>query len=108
MWYTENAESGMWDHGKRKRYDSDDRGKWRKKISLLLFRKDAYAAMTKDSEYTANKEPFIIPGASHTDLYDGGENKVIPFGRIAEFYTADLKWGVKDVKEYTDNSNKSA
>lgn len=47
--------------------------------------------MTRDCKYTANKELFIIPGASHTDLYDGGENKVIPFGRMAEFYTADLK-----------------
>ena len=49
-----------------------------------------YAAMTKDSKYTANKELLIIPGASHTDLYDGGENNVIPLDKIADFYTANL------------------
>lgn len=37
------------------------------------FGKDAYADMVKDSKYTENKELLIIPGASHTDLYDGGD-----------------------------------
>lgn len=32
-----------------------------------------------------NKELFIVPGAVHCDLYDGGDNKVIPFGKIEEF-----------------------
>lgn len=33
-----------------------------------------------------NKEIYIVPGATHTDLYDGGENHVIPFDRIEEFF----------------------
>ena len=47
--------------------------------------------MIKDSKYTDNKELMIIPGASHTDLYDGGEKKVIPFDKIESFYREYLK-----------------
>ena len=60
------------------------------KAHSCYFGKDAYANMTKDSKYTANKELLIIPGASHTDLYDGGKDKVIPFDKLADFYTANL------------------
>ena len=60
------------------------------KAHSCYFGKDAYADMTRDSKYTANKELLIIPGASHTDLYDGGKDKVIPFDKIAGFYTANL------------------
>ena len=61
------------------------------KAHSCYFGKDAYANMTKNSKYTDNKELLIIPGASHTDLYDGGEKKVIPFDKIAEFFVANLK-----------------
>lgn len=37
-----------------------------------------------------NKELYIVPGATHTDLYDGGGNKVIPFDRIESFIKANL------------------
>ena len=47
--------------------------------------------MIKDSKYTDNKELMIIPGASHTDLYDGGEKKVIPFDKIQSFFEEYLK-----------------
>ena len=60
------------------------------KAHSCYFGKDAYANMTRDSKYTANKELLIIPGASHTDLYDGGKDKVIPFDKLADFYTANL------------------
>lgn len=60
------------------------------KAHSCYFGKDAYANMTKDSKYTTNKELLIIPGASHTDLYDGGKDKVIPFDKLADFYTANL------------------
>ena len=49
------------------------------------FSKDAYADMVKDSKYTENKELLIIPGASHTDLYDGGGKNAIPFDKIERF-----------------------
>lgn len=61
------------------------------KAHSCYFGKDAYAAMVKDSKYAANKELLLIPGASHTDLYDGGEKKIIPFDKIEAFYKANLK-----------------
>ena len=61
------------------------------KAHSCYFSKDAYAAMTKDSKYTDNKQLLIIPDAIHTDLYDGGEKKVIPFDKIQEFYEKYLK-----------------
>ena len=46
---------------------------------------DAFKLMKGD-----NKELHIVPGATHTDLYDGGENKVIPFDKIESFIKAYL------------------
>ena len=53
------------------------------KAHSCYFSKDAYAAMTKDSKYTDNKELMLIPNAVHTDLYDRLD--VIPFDKIADF-----------------------
>ncbi|MBO7472484.1 MAG: alpha/beta hydrolase [Ruminococcus sp.] len=61
------------------------------KAHSSYFGKDAYEAMTKDSKYADNKELLIIEGASHTDLYDGGENNVIPFDKLEAFYNEYLK-----------------
>ena len=61
------------------------------KAHSCYFGKDAFANMTKDSKYTANKELLIIPGASHTDLYDGGKDKVIPFDKLTDFYNKNLR-----------------
>lgn len=61
------------------------------KAHSCYFGKDAYANMVKDSKYTDNKELFIIPGASHTDLYDGGAKNAIPFDKLQEFFTEYLK-----------------
>ena len=55
------------------------------------FGRDAYAAMVKDSRYADNKELLIIPGASHTDLYDGGGKNAIPFDRLAVFFGEYLR-----------------
>ena len=55
------------------------------------FGMDAYANMIKDSKYTDNKELLIIPGASHTDLYDGGGKDAIPFDKIQSFFEEYLK-----------------
>ena len=44
--------------------------------------------MIKDTPYADNKELLIIPGASHTDLYDNLD--VIPFDKITEFFTKYL------------------
>ena len=51
--------------------------------------RDAYADMVKDSKYAENKELYIIPGASHTDLYD--QTDIIPFDKIEAFMKENLK-----------------
>ncbi|MCR4819929.1 MAG: alpha/beta hydrolase [Elusimicrobiales bacterium] len=38
-----------------------------------------------------NKELYIVPGANHTDLYDGGDNNYIPFDRMEKFFKDNLK-----------------
>lgn len=48
------------------------------------FSRDAYDKLTGD-----NKELLLIPGAVHTDLYDNLD--VIPFDRMAAFFTEYLK-----------------
>ena len=54
------------------------------------FGRDAYADMVKCSKYTDNKELLIIPGASHTDLYDGGGKNAIPFDKLEQFFRSYL------------------
>ncbi len=60
------------------------------KAHSLYFGKDAYADMTRDSKYAENKELLIIPGASHTDLYDGGGKNAIPFDKLEKFFVENL------------------
>jgi len=38
-----------------------------------------------------NKELFIVKGANHVDLYDGGDKNAIPFDKIESFYNKYLK-----------------
>jgi fermentation-respiration switch protein FrsA (DUF1100 family) len=52
---------------------------------------DAYRDMTSYTNYRDNKELMIIPGASHTDLYDGGGKNLIPFDKIGRFFEKYLK-----------------
>ena len=47
--------------------------------------------MKKNSKYADNKELYIIPGASHTDLYDGGKTGAIPFDKLAAFFEEYLR-----------------
>ena len=53
------------------------------KAHSLYFSQDAYAEMTSGN-YADNKELMIIPGASHTDLYD--QTDIIPFDKIETFF----------------------
>lgn len=57
----------------------------------VYFSRDAFENMTRESKYADNKELMIIPGASHTDLYDGGGKGAIPFDKIDGFFAAELK-----------------
>jgi fermentation-respiration switch protein FrsA (DUF1100 family) len=50
------------------------------------FGKDAYANMIDGNKYTDNKEFLTIEGATHCDLYDGGETNAIPFDKVQEFF----------------------
>ncbi len=60
------------------------------KAHSCYFSRDAYADMVKDSRYTDNKELMILPGAVHTDLYDGGGKDAIPFDRLQGFFERHL------------------
>ncbi|MBQ7505653.1 MAG: alpha/beta hydrolase [Ruminococcus sp.] len=61
------------------------------KAHSCYFGKDAYANMIKDSKYAGNKELYIIEDAVHTDLYDGGGKGAIPFDKLVDFFTENLK-----------------
>ena len=60
------------------------------KAHSLYFGKDAYANMINGSKYTENKELVIIPGTTHTDLYDGGGKDALPFDKLEAFFTKYL------------------
>ena len=61
------------------------------KAHSCYFSKDAFSDMMRDNAYTDNKELMLIPGAVHTDLYDGGEKSAIPFDKMERFFKANLK-----------------
>ncbi|MCR5262771.1 MAG: alpha/beta hydrolase [Clostridiales bacterium] len=61
------------------------------KAHSCYFSRDAYAKMIRSSSYAGNKELLIIPGASHTDLYDGGKTGSIPFDKLSAFFKEYLK-----------------
>ena len=54
------------------------------KAHSRYFGEDAFKLLKGD-----NKELVIVPGASHTDLYDQMDK--IPFDKIEVFYKTDLK-----------------
>ena len=55
------------------------------------FSEDAYRDMSSYTDYRDNKELLIVPGASHTDLYDGVGKNAIPFDKLDRFFTEHLK-----------------
>lgn len=59
------------------------------KAHSRYFSEDAYRDMTSYTDYRNNKELMIIPGASHTDLYDKPD--VIPFDKMEAFFNTNLK-----------------
>ncbi len=56
------------------------------KAHSRYFGEDAFKKLTGD-----NKELLIIPGAVHTDLYDGGGKDAIPFDKLEHFLDEYLK-----------------
>ena len=61
------------------------------KAHSCYFSRDAYAAMVKDNPYSDNKELLIIPDAVHTDLYDGGGKGAIPFDKLEQFFSENMR-----------------
>ena len=57
----------------------------------FYFGKDAYDNMMKGNPNPENKELLVIPGATHTDLYDGGGKDAIPFDKLETFFRTYLK-----------------
>ncbi len=51
----------------------------------------AYNDMIKDSKYVSNKELYIVPGATHCDLYDGGNGNYISWDKLQSFFEQYLK-----------------
>ena len=60
------------------------------KAHSRYFSEDAYRDMTSYTKYRDNKELYIVPGASHTDLYDGGKGNYIPWDKMTDFFTKNL------------------
>ena len=62
---------------------------------LLIHGEKAHSRYMSETAYEMlqgdNKELMIIPGATHCDLYDGGDNDYIPFDKLQEFFTTYLK-----------------
>ncbi len=52
---------------------------------------EGYNFIGKPNPNPENKQLLIIPGATHCDLYDGGEGNYIPWDTLAEFFTENLK-----------------
>ena len=52
---------------------------------------EGYNFIGKPNSNPENKQLLIIPGATHCDLYDGGEGNYIPWDTLAEFFTKNLK-----------------
>jgi len=55
------------------------------KAHSRYFGEDAFKKLTGN-----NKELLIIPGAVHTDLYDGGGKDAIPFDKLEQFFKDHL------------------
>ena len=51
---------------------------------------DGYNFVGKPNPNPANKQLLIIPGATHCDLYDGGEKNYIPWDTLVDFFNKNL------------------
>jgi fermentation-respiration switch protein FrsA (DUF1100 family) len=52
---------------------------------------DGYNFIGKPNPNPENKQLLIIPGATHCDLYDGGEKNYIPWDTLEAFFRDNLK-----------------
>ena len=52
---------------------------------------EGYNFIGQPNPVPENKQLLIIPGATHCDLYDGGEGNYIPFDKLEQFFKENLK-----------------
>ena len=52
---------------------------------------EGYNFIGQPNPVPENKQLLIIPGATHCDLYDGGEGNFIPFDKLEQFFKENLK-----------------
>ena len=52
---------------------------------------EGYNTVGKPNPVPENKQLLIIPGATHCDLYDGGDGNYIPFDKLEQFFNEYLK-----------------
>ena len=52
---------------------------------------EGYNVVGKPNPVPENKQLLIIPGASHCDLYDGGDANFIPWDKLEQFFNENLK-----------------
>ena len=52
---------------------------------------EGYNTVVKPNPNPENKQMLIIPGATHCDLYDGGEGNFIPWDKLEQFFNEYLK-----------------
>ena len=56
----------------------------------FYFGKEAFEHLMEGNPVPENKELHVIPGATHTDLYDGGEQGAIPWDKLEGFFAQYL------------------
>ncbi len=60
---------------------------------LIIAGENAHSRYFSEDAYAAANEPkelMIIPGAVHTDLYDGGDSNYIPFDKLETFFNEKM------------------
>ena len=61
---------------------------------LFIIGENAHSRYFSEDAYKLAAEPkelYIVPGARHIDLYDGGDNNYIPFDKLEDFFETNLK-----------------
>ncbi|MEZ5335003.1 MAG: alpha/beta hydrolase [Methanolobus sp.] len=61
---------------------------------LFIIGENAHSRYFSEDAYELAAEPkelYIVPGARHIDLYDGGDNDYIPFDKLESFFKENLE-----------------
>jgi hypothetical protein len=64
---------------------------------LLIAGENAHSLSYSEEAYEKAAEPkelYIVPGARHIDLYDGGDSNYIPFDKLETFFREEMRIGL--------------